>query len=170
MVDFGYTSISVRNTFLHIEYPEDALELETGCQRRQRSWSAPGLSMADDSVVAQRSEQEENVKSPTAERLVKISLQDDLRDTEYASSDSQAARSIDSSDEAHWQEKELLSSIGSINHPHNCVECQFHFFKLSGCSSGADCRFCHEVHPRKSRKKNRKILVRAETTRSSAKQ
>lgn len=51
-------------------------------------------------------------------------------------------------------------SIGSKAHPDNCNECQFHFFSATGCRMGADCRYCHEFHPRKCQKKNRRILKR----------
>jgi hypothetical protein len=54
-----------------------------------------------------------------------------------------------------------IKSVGSLNHPHNCVECSFHFFSgKTGCRSGASCRFCHEYHPRKNAKKNRRLMRR----------
>mmetsp|Transcript_1001 Transcript_1001/g.1680 ORF Transcript_1001/g.1680 Transcript_1001/m.1680 type:complete len:515 (-) Transcript_1001:168-1712(-) len=53
-------------------------------------------------------------------------------------------------------------STGSANHPNGCTECQFHFFSTAGCRMGADCRFCHLLHPRKCEKKNRKLLRRME--------
>eukprot|EP00435_Cladocopium_sp_Y103_P025535 s2146_g6.t1 len=49
-------------------------------------------------------------------------------------------------------------SMGSANHPNGCTECQFHFFSTAGCRMGADCRFCHLLHPRKCEKKNRKLM------------
>ncbi|CAK9050671.1 unnamed protein product, partial [Durusdinium trenchii] len=36
---------------------------------------------------------------------------------------------------------EPCPSLGSVNHPHGCTECQFHFFSRAGCRMGADCRF-----------------------------
>lgn len=53
-------------------------------------------------------------------------------------------------------------SMGSANHQNGCTECQFHFFSTAGCRMGADCRFCHLLHPRKCEKKNRKLLRRME--------
>lgn len=53
-----------------------------------------------------------------------------------------------------------LKSIGSAGHPDHCqAECVFHFFR-GGCKGGANCRFCHEFHPRKNPKKNRRALRR----------
>lgn len=51
-------------------------------------------------------------------------------------------------------------SKGSQNHPNGCVECSFHFFGPGGCRAGADCKFCHEFHPRRNQKKNRRIIKR----------
>lgn len=55
-----------------------------------------------------------------------------------------------------------VPSVGSANHPNGCTECQFHLFSTSGCRMGADCRFCHLLHPRKCEKKNRKLMRRME--------
>lgn len=49
-------------------------------------------------------------------------------------------------------------SAGSAGHPNECKECTFFFFSAAGCRSGADCAFCHEFHPRKNGKKNRRII------------
>lgn len=56
-------------------------------------------------------------------------------------------------------------TIGSINHPHSCVECQHFFFTAAGCMNGANCTYCHEVHPRRNRRKNRKFMNMAIATR-----
>jgi len=50
------------------------------------------------------------------------------------------------------------ASIGSRKHPDNCVECQHYFFALVGCKNGESCDFCHEAHPRKNQRKNRKFM------------
>lgn len=53
-----------------------------------------------------------------------------------------------------------LRSIGSRGHPDSCnSECIFYFFR-DGCRAAENCRFCHEFHPRKNMKKNRRILRR----------
>eukprot|EP00929_Paragymnodinium_shiwhaense_P011987 TRINITY_DN11849_c0_g1_i2.p1 TRINITY_DN11849_c0_g1~~TRINITY_DN11849_c0_g1_i2.p1 ORF type:complete len:815 (-),score=137.44 TRINITY_DN11849_c0_g1_i2:314-2758(-) len=52
------------------------------------------------------------------------------------------------------------TSAGSINHPHDCVECTFHFFGAHGCREGVNCRYCHELHPRKNMKNNRRFMKR----------
>jgi PAS domain S-box-containing protein len=53
-----------------------------------------------------------------------------------------------------------VKSVGSIGHPDSCgSECIFHFFR-AGCKAGYDCRFCHEYHPRRSPKKNRRVMRR----------
>jgi hypothetical protein len=55
--------------------------------------------------------------------------------------------------------KPPVTSIGSAKHPDNCVECSFFFFNGgSGCRAGANCTFCHEYHPRKNPRKNRRLL------------
>lgn len=36
----------------------------------------------------------------------------------------------------------------------------FFLFGPNGCRAGADCNFCHELHPRKNAKKNRRIIRR----------
>eukprot|EP00931_Biecheleriopsis_adriatica_P074468 TRINITY_DN48519_c0_g1_i1.p1 TRINITY_DN48519_c0_g1~~TRINITY_DN48519_c0_g1_i1.p1 ORF type:complete len:612 (+),score=119.06 TRINITY_DN48519_c0_g1_i1:193-1836(+) len=53
---------------------------------------------------------------------------------------------------------QTVRSAGSAGHPDNCKECTFYFFSTQGCRSGADCSFCHEFHPRKNGKKNRRII------------
>eukprot|EP00930_Biecheleria_cincta_P017351 TRINITY_DN13824_c0_g1_i1.p1 TRINITY_DN13824_c0_g1~~TRINITY_DN13824_c0_g1_i1.p1 ORF type:complete len:559 (-),score=85.09 TRINITY_DN13824_c0_g1_i1:265-1941(-) len=54
-------------------------------------------------------------------------------------------------------------SAGSAGHPDSCKECTFFFFSAAGCRSGADCTFCHEFHPRKNTKKNRRIMRTLQT-------
>lgn len=54
----------------------------------------------------------------------------------------------------------VLKSAGSALHPDRCIECHFHFFKTGGCRDGADCKYCHEVHPRSNAKKMRKMQRR----------
>lgn len=53
-----------------------------------------------------------------------------------------------------------VESRGMIGHPTSCTECQFYFFSPDGCRSGADCLFCHAIHPRKNAKKNRRHMRR----------
>jgi len=53
-----------------------------------------------------------------------------------------------------------LKSLGSVKHPNDCVECCFHFFSPSGCRAAENCDFCHEFHPRKNAKKNRRLIKR----------
>lgn len=52
----------------------------------------------------------------------------------------------------------VIKSAGSVGHPHACTECSFFCFSPGGCRAGVDCRFCHEFHPRKNPKKNRRLL------------
>mmetsp|Transcript_61185 Transcript_61185/g.157803 ORF Transcript_61185/g.157803 Transcript_61185/m.157803 type:complete len:882 (+) Transcript_61185:126-2771(+) len=56
-----------------------------------------------------------------------------------------------------------LQSFGSVGHPDTCTECCFHFFGPAGCRAGADCDYCHEFHPRKNKKKNRRLIRRLTT-------
>jgi hypothetical protein len=64
------------------------------------------------------------------------------------------------SQEEQPQGESALKSLGSAGHPDHCqAECVFHFFR-GGCKGGINCRFCHEFHPRKNPKKNRRALRR----------
>lgn len=56
-----------------------------------------------------------------------------------------------------------VKSAGGAGHPDSCKECTFFFFSANGCRSGADCVFCHEFHPRKNNKKNRRIMRTLQT-------
>jgi PAS domain S-box-containing protein len=53
-----------------------------------------------------------------------------------------------------------IRSAGASLHPNNCTECHFFMFNPGGCRAGKDCTFCHELHPRKSAKKNRRFIKR----------
>jgi len=59
-----------------------------------------------------------------------------------------------------------MKSKGSFAHPDSCKECTFYFFSAAGCRNGADCCFCHEFHPRKNSKKNRRIMRTLQTRES----
>jgi len=59
-----------------------------------------------------------------------------------------------------------MESKGSAKHPETCKECAFYFFSAGGCIKGADCLFCHEFHPRKNAKKNRRIMRALQTCKS----
>lgn len=72
-----------------------------------------------------------------------------------------------SSDEANQNYMGELKSVGSVGHPDRCTECSFYFFGTHGCTKGSDCRFCHEFHPRKNSRKNRRILKRLDVGDSS---
>jgi len=68
-------------------------------------------------------------------------------------SDIDVARRIIGAD----SKSELCKSVGSADHPNSCTECSFYFFSSAGCKNGVDCRFCHEVHPRKGNKRRSKL-------------
>lgn len=102
---------------------------------------------------------EEAQSSDPAEDFVKASQSDSCdRDVSAENSGSRGS----SSDEACQNYPEELKSVGSAGHPHRCRECSFYFFAAQGCIKGSDCRFCHEFHPRKNWRKNRRILKRLE--------
>jgi len=61
-------------------------------------------------------------------------------------------------------ESKLLKSAGSADHPNRCKECSFFFFSVAGCKNGVDCRFCHEAHPRKVKKKRRSMFSNTSTS------
>lgn len=69
---------------------------------------------------------------------------------------------VSSSNEEHERQAPpgQLKSVGSAGHPNQCTECTFYFFANQGCSKGSDCRFCHEFHPRKTLRKDRRFLKR----------
>mmetsp|Transcript_19240 Transcript_19240/g.35465 ORF Transcript_19240/g.35465 Transcript_19240/m.35465 type:complete len:596 (+) Transcript_19240:62-1849(+) len=80
-----------------------------------------------------------------------------------ASGDNSGSRGS-SSDEACQNYRGELKSVGSVGHPDRCTECSFYFFGTQGCTRGSDCRFCHEFHPRKNSRKNRRILKRLDAS------
>mmetsp|Transcript_16605 Transcript_16605/g.31388 ORF Transcript_16605/g.31388 Transcript_16605/m.31388 type:complete len:391 (-) Transcript_16605:343-1515(-) len=63
-----------------------------------------------------------------------------------------------------------MKSAGSVGHPDHCKECTFYFFSAAGCRNGADCKFCHEFHPRKNGKKNRRIMRTLQTREQDGKE
>jgi len=68
-------------------------------------------------------------------------------------------------------EKQPLSGVvsaGQSKHPWGCTECQFYYFSPEGCKNGADCLYCHAVHPRKNARKNRRLLNRMRTAQAQA--
>jgi len=81
------------------------------------------------------------------------------RDVSADSADKSGSRGS-SSDEACQNYPGELKSVGSAGHPDRCTECSFYFFGTQGCTKGSDCRFCHEFHPRKNSRKNRRLLKR----------
>mmetsp|Transcript_71668 Transcript_71668/g.155963 ORF Transcript_71668/g.155963 Transcript_71668/m.155963 type:complete len:410 (-) Transcript_71668:199-1428(-) len=38
------------------------------------------------------------------------------------------------------------TSVGSAEHPEQCMPCTFYCFTRRGCNRGVDCRFCHSSH------------------------
>lgn len=67
-------------------------------------------------------------------------------------------RSSEESEVSRARPNETQSSVGSMLHPDRCTECTFFFFGTQGCTKGSNCRFCHEFHPRKNVRKNRRLL------------
>lgn len=61
-----------------------------------------------------------------------------------------------------------LKSLGSAKHPLECTECHFFVFNSTGCKAGKDCTFCHELHPRRNPKKNRRYMSKQKETETSA--
>jgi len=54
-----------------------------------------------------------------------------------------------------------LSSAGfpvqrGCGHPLHCTPCSFHCYSLQGCVKGAACSYCHEDHPKKTRRRGKK--------------
>eukprot|EP00930_Biecheleria_cincta_P001332 TRINITY_DN102466_c0_g1_i1.p1 TRINITY_DN102466_c0_g1~~TRINITY_DN102466_c0_g1_i1.p1 ORF type:complete len:606 (-),score=94.88 TRINITY_DN102466_c0_g1_i1:190-2007(-) len=148
---------TTKNTFLHFEMDDDELEAPA-FMRRCTSESQLVLPLD----VRDQVEKEEKSRAPKSERAWK----------EPASSSPHTPRIIAgagaiSTGETPENAKPVMNA-GSMGHPDNCTECQFHFFSASGCRMGADCRFCHRFHPRASSKKNRRILKRLERSQVQA--
>lgn len=143
-----------KNTFLHVlDSPVD----ECSDFRRQKSASDPGL-LPDERVNSSGSSQEEVPSTDTIEDSTQTyPNQTDSGDRE----NSEGSNSLVSSSDAGSQSSPgQLKSVGSAGHPDRCTECTFYFFGTQGCTKGSDCRFCHEFHPRKNLRKNRRFLKR----------
>jgi len=83
----------------------------------------------------------------------------DLSNFEYMSTRTEGRATI-GSECADTVDPSQVKSVGSVGHPESCgSECIFYFFR-AGCKAGSDCRFCHEYHPRRSPKKNRRVMRR----------
>lgn len=57
----------------------------------------------------------------------------------------------------------LIDSVGgedsqdaSTSHPDGCTPCAFHCYSFMGCTKGDCCGYCHESHPRKTRRRGKK--------------
>jgi len=49
-----------------------------------------------------------------------------------------------------------LSSEGSRNHP-DCTPCSFHCYSQMGCNRGRHCMYCHMEHPKRGRRRGKKL-------------
>lgn len=147
-----------KNTFLHVmeaqvgEYAESKIK---------KSASDPLL--LNGPATGSRSATDEMHSSEVHSSEKEYPSQSDS--CEHASGDNSGSRGS-SSDEACQNYRGDLKSVGSVGHPDRCTECSFYFFGTHGCAKGSDCRFCHEFHPRKNSRKNRRILKRLDASRS----
>lgn len=127
-------TIRCKNTFIHL--PEEQEE------------QAPGLKRSASDSLMDHSSACSTVDTP------------DFEASSSASSDGFANVAATSAAHVTMDSARALPSVGSAGHPKRCTECRFHFFSLHGCRSGADCRFCHELHPRKNPQKMNRLLRR----------
>eukprot|EP00746_Dinoflagellata_sp_MGD_P086548 gnl/MRDRNA2_/MRDRNA2_34266_c0_seq1.p1 gnl/MRDRNA2_/MRDRNA2_34266_c0~~gnl/MRDRNA2_/MRDRNA2_34266_c0_seq1.p1 ORF type:complete len:542 (+),score=83.40 gnl/MRDRNA2_/MRDRNA2_34266_c0_seq1:187-1812(+) len=53
-------------------------------------------------------------------------------------------------------DQQNLKSIGSALHPYECTPCSFFCYSMVGCNKAENCEYCHEDHPKKSRRRGKK--------------
>mmetsp|Transcript_75390 Transcript_75390/g.133472 ORF Transcript_75390/g.133472 Transcript_75390/m.133472 type:complete len:599 (-) Transcript_75390:67-1863(-) len=143
-----------KNTFLHV------MEATVGeyDAKMKKSSSDPLLTKHSTGVG-----KEEVQEVPSSDPRGEDSNKDYSTSERDASGDNSGSRGS-SSDEACQNYRGELKSVGSVGHPDRCTECSFYFFGTQGCTRGSDCRFCHEFHPRKNSRKNRRILKRLDVS------
>mmetsp|Transcript_38207 Transcript_38207/g.67389 ORF Transcript_38207/g.67389 Transcript_38207/m.67389 type:complete len:600 (+) Transcript_38207:59-1858(+) len=143
-----------KNTFLHV------MEATVGEyeSKMKKSSSDPLLTKHSTGVG-----KEEVQEVPSSDPRGEDSNKDYSTSEREASGDNSGSRGS-SSDEAFQTYRGELKSVGSVGHPDRCTECSFYFFGTQGCAKGSDCRFCHEFHPRKNSRKNRRILKRLDVS------
>mmetsp|Transcript_5704 Transcript_5704/g.10147 ORF Transcript_5704/g.10147 Transcript_5704/m.10147 type:complete len:482 (+) Transcript_5704:31-1476(+) len=148
-----------KNTFLHVM---DSSHHESNDFGRKRSASDPFLQhlVANNSSGSSAEEVPSNstMEDSTQTYPNGTPSTDNSMDASAENSNSEGSRTS-TSDNGRQQHSEF-KSVGSAGHPERCTECTFYFFGAQGCRKGSDCRFCHEFHPRKSSRKNRRLLKR----------
>lgn len=148
-----------KNTFLHVM---DSSNHESNDFARKRSASDPFLQhhVANNSSGSSAEEVPSNstMEDSTQTYPNGTPSTDNSVDASAENSNSEGSRTS-TSDSGRHQHSEF-KSVGSAGHPERCTECTFYFFGTQGCRKGSDCRFCHEFHPRKSSRKNRRLLKR----------
>mmetsp|Transcript_9929 Transcript_9929/g.21064 ORF Transcript_9929/g.21064 Transcript_9929/m.21064 type:complete len:543 (+) Transcript_9929:129-1757(+) len=136
--------LETKNTFLHVDDQEPCGKLKTSASDPILVSYSESETTALNEAETDETEDDSNFSTDCGPQSSNDGLQRDLS-------------SISSDDTNDAGEPK---SVGSIGHPDKCTECQFYFFHPSGCRSGADCRYCHAIHPRKNKKKNRRIMKR----------
>lgn len=161
---FGGFEVQRKNTFLHVTEKGEGAEAPVVSALLRRSASDPLLG-----VTFTENQSTDAPSGGSSGSSTEDGFQDDaatqLTDRPPSTSDDGVQNSVsgcdggDSVGDSQSQTAEP-KGIGSAGHPHSCVECQFYFFHPGGCRKGADCLYCHEVHPRKNPKKTRRLLRR----------
>eukprot|EP00746_Dinoflagellata_sp_MGD_P018843 gnl/MRDRNA2_/MRDRNA2_143721_c0_seq1.p1 gnl/MRDRNA2_/MRDRNA2_143721_c0~~gnl/MRDRNA2_/MRDRNA2_143721_c0_seq1.p1 ORF type:complete len:513 (+),score=101.18 gnl/MRDRNA2_/MRDRNA2_143721_c0_seq1:83-1621(+) len=91
------------------------------------------------------------LKRSMSDSQIRPSFVGDISDVSTAAS----LREADSETASMCQQVNLLS-VGSMGHGEGrCTPCKFFVDKNTGCAKGYDCRFCHEVHVKKAKKKRK---------------
>lgn len=144
-----------KNTFLHV------MEATVGEYESKIKKSASDPLLTKD--VAAGAPPTEVQEAPSSDARGEESNKEISTSERDASGDNSGSRGS-SSDEACQNYHGELKSVGSVGHPDRCTECSFYFFGTQGCTRGSDCRFCHEFHPRKNSRKNRRILKRLDVS------
>jgi hypothetical protein len=132
--------ISQKNTFVHAE------------------------EVSDDSLKIRRSLSDSHLPRFVEDMSTDASTTSQCKYTSCDTSTTTRASWADQSEDGDLQMpfQANLSSVGSMGHPDGrCTPCKFFVDKNTGCAKGYDCRFCHEVHTKKSKKKRK---AKAEAT------
>mmetsp|Transcript_136817 Transcript_136817/g.249409 ORF Transcript_136817/g.249409 Transcript_136817/m.249409 type:complete len:573 (+) Transcript_136817:113-1831(+) len=143
-----------KNSFLHVK---DSMFTKHASYGLQKTASDPLLFDCSVEVVPSTDFSESSTSGACASASHSNSYQADVSADSSEGSHSHV-RSSEEGENPKERPKEPPSSIGSMLHPDRCKECTFFFFGTQGCTKGSNCRYCHEFHPRKNLRKNRRLL------------
>mmetsp|Transcript_34399 Transcript_34399/g.62980 ORF Transcript_34399/g.62980 Transcript_34399/m.62980 type:complete len:671 (-) Transcript_34399:118-2130(-) len=151
IVEMTEPIVQTKNTFLHVVDSKNDNYAGVGLRK-----SASDSLLLDFSTCCSSVEEVQSVDTFNEDSSWQLSQSGSCQQD-----DSLGTSGADISDDSKEdREKTAWKSIGSVGHPDRCTECVFFFFRSQGCRKGSDCEFCHEFHPRKNLKKNRRHVRR----------